>query len=118
MISAKLVSLLGLGIALGLCNGQTQLLSQQPIPPDTLITLRRTDCFFTCPGYLVTISADGTVTFEGYANVRVKGKAQTKISPEKVQLLVGAFVKATYFSLRDKYDSKEDGCRIYDGDAP
>lgn len=118
MILAKLLlSPIWLAIALGVCNGQPRLVSQQPIPPDTLITLRRTNCFYTCPDYLVTIFADGTVTFEGNANVRVKGKTQTHISGEKVQLLVAAFAKAKFFSLRDSYSLPEDGCKIYNGDA-
>jgi hypothetical protein len=117
MILAKLLSPIWLAIVLGVCNGQPQLLPQQPIAPDTLITLRRTNCFYTCPDYLVTIFADGTVTFEGYANVRVKGTTQTKISREKMQLLVAAFVKAKYFSLRDSYSLPEDGCKIYNADA-
>jgi len=116
MILAKLVLLAGPGFALGL-NGQPQPLPQQPIPPDTLFTLRRSDCFYTCSDYLVTISADGTVNYEGYANVKVKGKAQTRISLEKVQSLVAAFGKAKYFSLRDRYSSFED-CRISNADAP
>src|SRR5688572_32573213 len=111
MISAKLVLLLCLGVAFGQCDGQAQLLSQKPLPPDTLITLERHDCWRGCADYVVTISADGTVTFEGKANVRVKGKAQTKISREKVQLLVAEFMKAKYFSLRDQYSRKKDGCR-------
>lgn len=111
MISAKLVSLLCLGIAFGQCDGQAQQLSQKPLPPDTLITLERPGCWRGCADYVVTISADGTVTFEGKANVRVKGRAQTKISREKVQLLVAEFMKAKYFSLRDQYSRKEDGCR-------
>ena len=39
------------------------------------------------------------------------GKAQAQISREKVQLLVAAFLKARFFSLRDRYASKRDGCR-------
>jgi hypothetical protein len=109
--SAKLVLLVVLGLASGKSNGQPQLSSQQPIPPDTLISLRRPDCFLTCADYLVTITADGTVTFEGYANVRVKNRVQSRISRDKVQILVTAFAKAKFFSLRDKYVWQEDGCR-------
>ena len=116
MILAKLVLLAGLGMALGL-NGHPQPLPQEPISPDTLITLRRTDCFYTCSDYLVTIAADGTVNYEGYANVGVKGKVQTQISRERVQLLVAAFQKAKFFSLRDSYSSFED-CRMTNADAP
>jgi hypothetical protein len=66
---------------------------------------------------MVTISADGKVVFEGNANVKVKGKAETTISLEKVQLLIKSFEKAKFFSLRNRYSLPEDGCRIYDGDA-
>jgi hypothetical protein len=111
MISERLVSLVWLVIALGLCNGQAQLVSRESIPPDTLITLERPDCFLGCANYLLTISADGTVTYEGKANVRVKGKVQTQISREKVQLLVAAFAKAKFFTLRDEYAWRKDGCR-------
>ena len=31
--------------------------------------------------------------------------------------LVAAFFKIKYFSLRDHYNSAEDGCRIYNGDT-
>ncbi len=109
--SAKLLFLVFLGVASGKSNGEPQLSSPQPIPPDTLITLRRPDCFLTCPDYLVTITAEGLVTFEGYANVRVKSKVQSRISREQVQRLVAAFAKAKFFSLRDKYVWQEDGCR-------
>jgi len=91
---------------------------QRTIPADTLITLKRTDCFFNCPDYTVTISADGKVVFEGNANVKVKGHSETTISPEKVQLLIKSFEKAKFFSLRNSYSRPEDGCRVYDGDAP
>ena len=89
----------------------------QQIPADTIIRLERSDCFYTCQAYVVTISADGLVTFEGKANVRVLGKAQTRIAVEKVRDLVAAFLKIKYFSLRDHYNSGEDGCRIYNGDT-
>jgi len=90
---------------------------QRTIPADTLITLQRTNCFFTCPDYMVTISADGKVVFQGNANVKVKGQSETTISPEKVQLLIRSFEKAKFFSLRNSYSLPEDGCRLYDGDT-
>ena len=99
------------GNTLRLSQAQSRLSSQQSVPADTLITLRRADCFLTCPDYLVTIAADGTVTFEGYANVKIKGTVRSQISREKVQMLVTALLKAKYFSLRDEYIRQEDGCR-------
>jgi hypothetical protein len=65
----------------------------------------------------VTISAQGKVIFEGRANVKVKGRSETAVSPEKVQLIIQAFEKAKFFSLRNSYSLPEDGCRVYDGDA-
>ncbi len=47
----------------------------------------------------------------------MKGKAQAKISHEQVQLLVAEFMKAKYFSLRDQYSRKEDGCRQMGADG-
>jgi hypothetical protein len=89
----------------------------QQIPADTIIRLEQTDCFYTCPAYVVTISADGLVTFEGKANVKVVGKSQSRIPVEKVQMLVATFLKIRFFSFRDRYNSAEDGCNIYSGDT-
>src|SRR5689334_19112888 len=91
---------------------------QRTIPADTLITLKRTNCFFTCPDYSVSISADRKVIFEGNANVKVKGRSETRIGRDRVQLLIESFEKAKFFALRNRYSLPEDGCRIYDGDAP
>ena len=101
--------LLWLGITPGLPHEMTGV-SQHPVPVDTFITLRRYDCFLGCPDYLVTISADGTVTFEGHVNVKVRGTVRSQISREKVQMLVTAFLKAKYFTLRNEYQWQKDGC--------
>lgn len=106
-----------LAVLLWCVVGLTNCESQRTIPADTLITLRRTACFFTCPDYTVTISAQGKVIFEGRANVKVKGRSEATLSPEKVQLLINAFEKAKFFSLRNSYSLPEDGCKLYDGDA-
>ena len=89
----------------------------QQLPADTIIRLERSNCFYICPAYVVTISADGLVTFEGKANVRVLGKAQTQIAVERVRELVTAFLKIKYFSLKDNYNRARDGCHISDGDT-
>jgi hypothetical protein len=116
MISIKLVSLICLGISLAGYGAGPNLLSQQRLPPDLLVTLERPGCWRGCADYRVTIAADGKVVFEGKENVRVKGTAQTKISREKVLLLVDEVVKAKFFSLRDQYMGKEDGCRTIGAD--
>src|SRR5579862_9270632 len=75
--------------------GQTK----NSIPSDTKIVLERTACFGSCPIYKLTISADGTVEFEGKDFVQVKGNAKGKISTDAVHQLVVAFDEIKYFSL-------------------
>src|SRR5436305_2696176 len=82
------------------------------IPADTLITLQRTGCYGTCPSYALTITADGTVVFNGTAYWVKKesimfgeryGITMSKISQEQMLQLISEFEKANYFSLRDSY---------------
>ena len=89
----------------GLCLAQEKL-----IPADTLITLERTVCYGPCPIYKVTITADGTITFEGRQNVKVKDVVKGHISPEDVRSLIAAFDAASYFTLNDSYQTQKDGC--------
>ena len=110
MILLKLLSLFCLILVVIGCNDPSYLTAQQTIPDDTLITLERSVCFGTCPNYKLTISADGTVTFEGRQYVKVKGLAKGSISREDLRKLIEAFEAASYFSLHDKYESEKDGC--------
>ena len=108
MVLQKLTSFFWLLLTLVGCNAQS--LPSQSIPDDTLITLQRSVCYGACPDYKLTISADGTVTFEGHQFVRVKGKAKKMISAEQLRQLIAEFEKAKYFSLNDKYETERDGC--------
>ena len=100
------------------CHADVYLPAQQPIPADTLITIRRSQCFGTCPDYTVSISADGAVKFEGREFVKTKGVAKGSISPDAVRQLIAAFENAKFFSLRDSYKSAEDGCPEQWTDSP
>jgi len=107
MLGSKL-HLLCLLLALslgGLCLAQ-----EKPIPADTLITLERTVCYGPCPIYKVTITSNGTVTFEGRQNVKVKDIVKGHISREDVGSLIAAFEAASYFTLNDSYQTQKDGC--------
>lgn len=57
------------------------------------------------------------MVFEGNENVKVKGRSETTISPEKVRLLIESFEKAKFFSLRNRYSLPEDGCLVSGGDT-
>jgi hypothetical protein len=97
---------------------QTVEANEQTIPPDTLITLERTGCFGPCPEYKLTISADGTVTFEGRRFVKKVGTVKSVISKEQVRELLAAFMKINYFDLRDRYEGPGDGCKQWATDHP
>ncbi len=83
-----------------------------------LITLERTVCFGSCPSYRVTISQDGTVTFEGRRFVKTTGTVTEQVSPDKFQQLVDEFEGIKYFSLQDRYTQRADGCTTFMTDMP
>ncbi|HZS43525.1 MAG TPA: DUF6438 domain-containing protein [Blastocatellia bacterium] len=90
----------------------------QDIPKDLKITLERTICYGTCPSYILTISADGTVTFDGRQYTKQKGVVTGKINQDHVKQLIAEFDKAKYFSLKDRYQTQNDGCPEVWTDAP
>ncbi|MFL6282250.1 MAG: DUF6438 domain-containing protein [Pyrinomonadaceae bacterium] len=90
----------------------------QAVPRDTVITLERTECFGTCPVYKVSVSADGTVTFDGKKNVEKKGVATGKINEAEVGRLVAGFEAVNYFSLRDAYTPRSGNCPEVATDLP
>jgi hypothetical protein len=89
---------------------QVQDSSTRDVPPDLLITLERTGCEGTCLMYTLRISVDGAVVYQGKQFVRNRGRAKSKLTPEQLRQLLFEFEKADYFSLRDRYQFREDGC--------
>lgn len=83
---------------------------REPIPADTLIKLERTECYGTCPVYTLTITANGTVVYEGRRFVKSEGRVESKISPEQLSEILAAVRRADYFSMKDRYALVEDGC--------
>lgn len=90
----------------------------QRVSPATVITLRRTECFGTCPVYKLTIFADGKVLYEGIRHVKKKGKAGSRISRAKLDGLIEEFDNVYYFNLRDAYTPGTDACRQSVTDMP
>lgn len=70
---------------------------------EVIIRLERTECYGTCPAYVVEISGDGQVTFTGRSYVAVPGVHRRRIPPEAVQRLLALFREADFFSLEDLY---------------
>jgi hypothetical protein len=69
------------------------------------IQLERSWCYGGCPAYVVDVTEDGSVTYEGTSLVAVSGQFQDRIAPTAVAALVGLFDRADFFSLRDEYSA-------------
>ena len=99
----------GVGVGIGCaCNrasetgqGAEQLASR----PDALIQMRRGGCPpGVCPVYSVSIFLDGTVAYDGQANVAVLGHRTAKLSAERLNELL------TQIEAMDFLDSSEQCC--------
>ena len=81
-----------------------QALLAKPVPTDFLVTFERGPCFGTCPVYILTVSADGTASFNGVSFVQAEGTHSASLSPEEVTELHRAVLDADFFDLEDRYE--------------
>jgi hypothetical protein len=104
-------------IVLALLLSVTAAVNGQDLP---VITLRRTACFGTCPGYSLEIFQDGRLHYNGEAYVAVTGPQEAQIPPEAVKALIESFLKIDYFNLEDVYETYQDpdGTRMAVTDLP
>ena len=78
---------------------------QLPDLPDSLIQMRRGGCPpGNCPVYSVSIYLDGTVVYDGQANVAVTGRRTAKVSAERLNELL------SQIEAMDFLDSSEQCC--------
>src|ERR1700730_14422669 len=76
---------------------------------DLRITMKQENhcgCVDCCAVFKVSITGDGTVTYEGIDAVKLPGKQVYSIPLEQVKELVAEFYKVDFFSLKDSYTSK------------
>jgi len=127
-MSLRLPSLLMAAVMLfsAVCYAQSpvSLLPSQSVPNapsesgERVIVLARGAGYWDIgPVYRVLIYADGSVTYIGSKNVKTKGLAKSRISPEDVQRLVKEFERINYSSLLDEYSDKG-GCPFFLWDGP
>jgi hypothetical protein len=90
--------------------------TQQPLPPDTSMTLARTPCMGSCPVYTLHIRANGDVQFDGTQYVKAQGTQTAHIAPEQVQHLVQQFTALHFFTLHDHYGTMGE-CTVYATDT-
>lgn len=86
----------------------SEVILKRPWPDKTVyenvvITLERTQCYGTCPGYKLTIYGNGKVVYDGEKYVKVIGTQTAQISQDKVKEIVDEFYQADYFLLQDEY---------------
>lgn len=77
-----------------------------------LITMKQENhcgCISCCPTYSVSITGDGTVTYEGIDAVNVTGKQVYSIQIDQLEELVREFYRVDFFSLKDKYTFIDNG---------
>jgi hypothetical protein len=82
------------------------------------ISLTRGACHGTCPIYRVSIAEDGTVVFEGGANVQLTGVSTGSTPRDSVLSLFREFDSAGYDRLADRYVNEAPGCGAYATDLP
>jgi Domain of unknown function (DUF6438) len=68
-----------------------------------VFTLERTQCKGQCAEYKLSFFADGTVTYDGKANVSKAGHWHAMIPRETVSRIVADFQRLNYFSLENSY---------------
>jgi ankyrin repeat protein len=68
------------------------------------ITLERTGCFGSCPGYIVSVSTDGIV-FNGRNYVVATGKHTDTVSADDVRDLARHFIAADFYSMDAVYQA-------------
>lgn len=80
----------------GLVNGSV-------VDQNTTITLERGMCYGTCPVYSLTLSANGTVIYDGKMYVKEIGVRNGTINASVYTSLMDTFEKADFFLMEDAY---------------
>ena len=88
-----------------------------PAPPvgpksKVAITLTRSGCFGTCPGYAVTV-ATGGISFEGQGYVVAAGTHHDSVDADDVRSLAKKFVDADFYSFEKVYSASVTDCPTY-----
>lgn len=121
MTAARAAVLIAVALIASACTRRSAA-AEKPVaaqtPPPAVITLERQPCFGTCPVYLLTVSGDGGVVFEGRRNVDSVGRFTAHLDAEHVAALVKLFDEIQFFALDDRYVMGAPGCQSYAADAP
>ena len=92
--------------------------TSSPVAMQTRVTLERRPCYGRCPTYVLSISSDGSVVFDGRANVDSSRRVTARVSPDSVASLVRLMEARKFMMLPDRYAYGVPGCEPYYTDAP
>ena len=70
---------------------------------EPVITLERTQCFGSCPAYILQIYSDGRIKYLGKEWVLVRGNAEGRMSVDSVNALLDETRKIGFFQFDDEY---------------
>lgn len=85
---------------------------------ETLVTLERRPCYGACPTYSISIAGNGTVVFEGRANVDSARRITSRVHQDSVSVLVRLFELEQFFAFPSSYVRDGAECEPYYFDAP
>ncbi|TAM20874.1 MAG: hypothetical protein EPN68_12960 [Rhodanobacter sp.] len=79
----------------------------------TAVALEQGTCSFwgDCAHYMVAVNSDGTGSYIGLEVAKTKGGVALKVPKSSFTAIVQQLDKMKYFTLRDSYTSKDDGCK-------
>ncbi|MEM6345289.1 MAG: DUF6438 domain-containing protein [Bacteroidota bacterium] len=93
-------------VALGLsaCKS-TQQMMYEAIPSDFTMTITRTPCMGTCPFYNLTVNAEGKVSYEGKAHVKLMGEHNKQLPAETMVAIKEVIRSSSFWELDEAYDN-------------
>ena len=97
---------------------RTSVGTSRPVAMQTQVTLERRPCYGRCPTYVLSIAGDGSVVFDGRANVDSSRRVTSRVSPDSVASLVRLMEGRKFLTLPDRYAYGVPGCEPYYTDAP
>jgi hypothetical protein len=97
-------------LALTLSCRESEVQVADPVNSDLHIKMERGGCYGRCPIYVLEISSDGNVTFDGKFFTKVNGRAQARISPQRIDDIVAAIKATDFFSFEDSYEWESGNC--------
>jgi hypothetical protein len=118
------ISCLSFVAILAACSQATAKLPQSQIAekaPQTIIssvTMHRSGCYGTCPIYKVTVSANGSVEFDGERHVLVFGKSKGSISRVDYGYLLQSIDRLQFSNWNEQYRFEKNGCKSVWTDNP